>query len=268
MNMKMRTYCVVAVLAAAFMATSLNAAQVTWNPTSAKVGVTATDFDADTTGPGSWTLVKTGDIDRVDFAVDAGGTDWAFVMDDGDNSGNDPAPSYVELAFDDPIDFSTWAVTVSFDMIFGRSGNNKELQMTGFNGTSEVFQFTWNVDGNVNGNSLDAELLGGTQSQMSASYGSQHTSNNTNYNPAKMKAFSVTLDSSATDSLIYSAEGLTDVNTDALNSNTQLTSVRWGITSDVDAAGFWLDNVVVTPAPAALPAGLALLGMVAMKRRK
>ena len=137
--------------------------------------------------------------------------------------------------------------------------------MIGFNGSSGVFRYTWNVDGNTNGNSLDALLYDGSQSQMSANYGNQQTSNLA-YNPSKMTTITVTLDGSAADSLVYAAEGLTSVSTDALNDNTSLTSIRWGITNDTDAAGFWLDNVSITPEPSTF--ALAGVGLLGLRRRR
>jgi len=176
-----RLAAVVAVVVLASMTAGSYGALVTWNPTAAQTAWNGTDFDTYKTGPASWSVTTTGDIDRSAFVGNSDTPDdWGYAMDDGDGAGNNPAPSHVELTLGSALDFSTSAITVSFDMIFGRSGNDKELQMIGFNGSSAVFRYTWNVDGTDN-NSLDVELYNGSQSQMSADYGSQHTTNQTYY---------------------------------------------------------------------------------------
>lgn len=245
------------------------AAFVTWNPSSADASVVAADLDADTTGPASWSITKTADIDRVANVANAGGTDFGFAMDDSDGTGDNPAPSYVELTFDSAVDFSSTAVTVSFDMIYGRSGADKELQMVGFNGASVVFRYTWDPNGSGD-NPLIVDEFGGGQSTMSTNYGAFLNSSG-DYDPSKLSTFTVTLDGSQADTLVYGAEGLASVSTDALNGNTSLTSVRWGITTDGDAAGFWLDNVDVSiaiPEPASLSVGLIGLTFLCLRRRK
>jgi len=239
------------------------ASLVTWNPSSADASVVAADLDADTTGPASWSITQTADINRVANVANAGATDFGFAMDDSDSSGDNPAPSHVELTFDSAIDFSSTAVTVSFDMTYGRSGNDKELQMVGFNGTSEVFRYTWDLDG-TGGTTLIVDEFRGGQSTMSTNYGAFLDSGGA-YDPSKLSTFTVTLDGSQADTLVYGAEGLANVSTDALNGNTSLTSVRWGITTDGDKAGFWLDNVSIVPEPSALAMGLML---IASRRRR
>ena len=126
--MKRKLAAIVAAAVLASVTAGGYGALVTWNPTAADADVVAGDFDAYTSGPASWSITRTGDIDLSAFVSDGGApADFGYAMDDGDSTGNNPAPSHIELTLDSALDFSTSAITVRFDMLFGRSGNNKEV---------------------------------------------------------------------------------------------------------------------------------------------
>lgn len=242
---------------------------------SAITGFTTADLDGTTTdGAGTWTEVMNnintknivGNGTGAGFAT--GATDFAVLVDEGGAGGNSQFTSLTATLGGGPHSFTSGeAIEVQFDMAYSRSGANKILSMIGFGtgtqASTQVFRMDWNLGGTVAltasgaGETLDFGAYPGFASATAA------------YQPGVMQTFNITLDGST---LTYGAEGLASQSTTVLNSQVQLSSVRWAITGTGNGQnqGFWLDNVSVETVPE--PSSAALLGLggfaLILRRRK
>lgn len=234
------------------------------------------DFDSMATGPtsaaalssattgGSWSVNTGRDPGLASIHDDAG--DKALVLDD-DNGGNSGTISFATLTLDSAADFATpdSIVAIDFTTAARRTGADKGLryEFQAADGTLAAY-FAWNNSGVVNLNGENAE--------------SGH--------PFDFLAAWDAADPDNRDVDISFADGMVAlVFSNDTDTYTHTTSVLNGVTaigrmqvfsqfSATSSKGVYLDDITITrtvatiPAPAALPAGLAVIGLLAFRRRR
>lgn len=212
--------------------------------------VTASDLDGVSTG-GNW-AVNFAPVNTNSIVADAGGTDYALLVDEGSQGGSAQGTNAV-LTLANDADFSS-ALDVQFDMAYSRSGSGKALTIIGYaaDDTTQVFRLNWDLS------TGDIPLTGvGDPANLNLGSLLSFASATNSYNPASLQTFDITLEGST---LTYGATGLTPQSTTILNSATELSSIKWQISgSSANAQGFWLDNVSVDIVPE--PSSTALLGV-------